>query len=99
MMRRLLKRDIVFVFFNASVILASVYLAIVSSSRGAGLLYLEKKRLALEERKQILTDELVAKTSLEEVSNRADELDMQKPERIIYLNGGESVAENSVKNF
>ena len=99
MKKRFSKRNIIFIIFNTGVILASVYLAIISSSRGANLISLEEKRLALEEKKQILTAELVAKTSLAEVSGMADELGMHKPERIIYLNGGESVAENSVKNF
>ena len=99
MKQRFSKRNIIFIIFNTGVISGSVYLAIISSSRGASLVSLEEKRLALEERKQILTVELVVKTSLTEVSGMADELGMHKPERIIYLNGGEPVAENSVKNF
>ena len=98
-MQKFSKANIVLILFNTGFILASVYLAIISSSSGSKLLFLEERRLALEERKQILTTELVAMTSLEEVSEKANSLDMQKPEKIIYLNEGESVAENSIKNF
>ncbi len=98
-MKNLSKGTIILAGFNTAVILGSVYLAIISSSRGAKLLALERKRLELDEIKTRLTDELVARTSLNEVSEIADSLGLQKPENIFYLNQGEPVAQSSLKNF
>lgn len=98
-MKNLSKTNFIFISFSAVVVLGSVYLAIIAASRGSHLLQLEKKRLALEKQKSELTAELIAKSSLTEVSLAAEELGFAKPETIIYLEQGDSVAENSLKDF
>lgn len=98
---RFSRKNIIFGVFFTLVVLGSVYLAIFAASRGSELLYLEKKRSALEARKSELVAELVAKSSLNQVAEAGKELGMQKPTQILYLNKGEPVAayEESLKNF
>jgi hypothetical protein len=97
---RLSRKNIIFGAFFTGVILGSVYLAIIAASRGSKLLSLEKRRSALEARKSELTAELVAKSSLNEVAQSGEELGMQRPTQILYLNQQEPVAyEEPLKNF
>jgi len=81
-----------FAVFAVVVIILNVYLAILSASKGSELLTLEEQSEKLIVENRDLSAEVVFETSLKDLSGKADELGMKKPDEIVYLSGSEPVA-------
>ena len=72
--------------------LATVFLAIESSTQGAELVRLENEENILEAQNQELRSSLVSSTSLAKIADEAQKMGMVKPEKLSYIKGEKPVA-------
>lgn len=72
---------------------ATIFLAIESSSQGAQLIALERDAQLLEAENRQIEAQIVSQSSLAKVAGMIEELKMVKPEKIVYLNREQPVAQ------
>lgn len=86
------KKYILYFGLFVAVLVLNVYLAILSASRGSELLAIENQTEKIVVENRDLSAQVVYETSLKDLSEKAQELGMVKPEEIIYLSGAAPVA-------
>lgn len=70
----------------------TVFIAVEQSTKGAELVYLEKKSEVLTGANKELSSKLVMDSSLSKVSDQASHSGMIKPEKTVYLGSGAAPA-------
>jgi cell division protein FtsL len=70
----------------AMLVVTSVFVSISSASKGSELMEIEREMQDMSARNQQLKMEMISGTSLKYIAERADELGMVRPEKIMYLN-------------
>lgn len=66
--------------------LTNIYVAVSSAAFGSQLVSLEKEMKKISEENKVLMEQLVAHQSLQNVSQKAEELGMLNPVEVVYLN-------------
>jgi hypothetical protein len=74
-------------------VVACVFLTIKSAASGAKLASLEMEIISYQEKNQQLTNQLVMASSLTEIAQKAEELELIEPEDVVYLTLDKSVAQ------
>lgn len=87
-----MKRKFVFILPLGLLFCFNVFLSIGASSQGAQIIDAERQIKALEDENRQLTQTLVVKTSLTQVSQKVEELSLVKPTRVVYLNKTDTFA-------
>ena len=77
----------VMIIVLGTLLVMTIFAAAKASAEGMTLISLETKHGELSEQNQELKRQLVTSASLSQVSKKADEIGMIKPEKFIYLTG------------
>ena len=74
-------------------IIGTVYFTIQVATSGSKLAQLERERMQLTKETQSLSSDLMQQTSLTQIGQRAEEMGFIKPDKIVYLQNQDSVAD------
>lgn len=69
----------------------NIYVAVSSATYGAQLMNIEKQMKAITDENKKLMEEMVAHQSIHNVSLKAEELGLQRPDQVIYLDAPTSL--------
>lgn len=74
------------ILFLGTLFVATILLAIKSSTEGSKLAALEVKAYELSQQRQELSDQIIGETSLTRVNQEAIKMGMVKAENFVYIN-------------
>jgi len=73
-------------------VIANVYLTVETATSGAQIVSLEKKEQILANEKRLSSEEIIKKSSLSSIQQKAQEMGYRKPQNIVYISQKEVVA-------
>lgn len=86
------KQKVILLVSIAAFLIGTVFFAIEAATSGAEVAALEHQEALLVSENKELADQVMEFSSLSSVEGKAGELNFVKPEKVVYLNGEETIA-------